>query len=250
MKETAEIERLVRLITDQVMARLQAGAGAQAVPARPLWLLLAGPSGRLADVAGQAGRLLRAGAGLRLLAVPGLEQAGERLALPGPVQVLTAEALCSLLSGGDEPAALLLAGAGLQLCRRIIAADDEQPAVRLVWHFLLQSRPVLRLEEEPGPAGVPGEGAAPQLARRLARELQRLGVEDCPVGDWAGRVLPWLRRPGTAEQALQGLLTEQAVESLAGQGQRRLLIARGTIVTPLAASRAAELGVEIVREQQ
>ena len=54
--------------------------------------------------------------------------------------------------------------------------------------------------------------------------------------------------PVASSDAQDGdLLTEADVERFAKSGERRLRLSVGTIVTPLAASRAAELGIEIDR---
>ncbi|MCL2563038.1 MAG: hypothetical protein FWE08_03270 [Oscillospiraceae bacterium] len=45
----------------------------------------------------------------------------------------------------------------------------------------------------------------------------------------------------------KGLLLEEDIIALHGQGQTHLQLAKGTIITPLAADKARDLGIELVR---
>ncbi|RME21629.1 MAG: hypothetical protein D6806_14395 [Deltaproteobacteria bacterium] len=204
---------------------------------------MAGPTGRLPALFPMIERIRSRGASVEVYAEAGLEQlARGRLNLA--TKRLDAETTSELIERLDYCRAIVLSGIGMGLARRLAEGDDEAPVARLAWRALLSGKPVLADRADLLPAAAPKSRAA-DIAAGALRELEHIGMECLPAASMAPRIERLLDAPGTAERALSGLLTEEEVERLAAEGHRTLVLEAGTIVTPLAKSRAAELGLEL-----
>jgi hypothetical protein len=79
--------------------------------------------------------------------------------------------------------------------------------------------------------------------RALIREVIREVLRDQPPSAPAGAPAPGTRR------VERGAVTERMVREAAAAGERRLVLGRRAVLTPLARDRARAIGVEIVKEQ-
>jgi hypothetical protein len=251
--EESEIERLVQRVTELVLARL-AGPQRPEQPARrrPIELLLpVQPAGDAAVLRALA-QLARAGnpVACRTTAAVAdwLQRSGLRSQLDGPVTVLD-DSLDAALAMLDGRALWVLGSLGFGLAGRLARLEDDDPFVRLLSQALLRGRRVLLVAEELQPAAAVAGPVAARAAGLLA-ELERLGCERLAAAGLADRVAALEAGDTTASQALGGLVTEADVEQLAADGPRRLSLAAGTIVTPLARSRASELGLELIEVER
>lgn len=251
--DEVDSERLVQRVTELVLARLGADRRArQPARRRPVELLLpvqpAGDHALLRQIA----QLARAGnpVACRTTAAVAdwLVRSGHRSQLDGPVTVL-AESLDEALAALDGRALWLLGALGFGLAGRLVRLEDDDPFVRLVSQALLRGRRVLLVAEDLEPAAA-AAGPVAERAAGLLADLERLGLERLPPSALADRVAALEAGDTTASQALAGLVTEADVEQLAADGPRRLSLAPGTIVTPLARSRAGELGLELIEAER
>ncbi|NMC72354.1 MAG: hypothetical protein GYA57_20155, partial [Myxococcales bacterium] len=78
--------------------------------------------------------------------------------------------------------------------------------------------------------------------------LERLGVALVTGAAWEERLGRAAAAATTAVRSVGGLLAEEDVRRLWEAGERRLVLPPRTIVTPLARSRAAALGLELVEK--
>jgi hypothetical protein len=94
-------------------------------------------------------------------------------------------------------------------------------------------------------------GVAGELVRRaetLRRGLEQLGLAPVTGGEWEERLGRAAAAATTVARSVGGLLSEDDVRRLHAAGERRLVLPPRTIVTPLARSRAAALGLELVEK--
>ncbi len=251
--DEVDIERLIQQVTELVLARL-GGSQRPQPPARrrPIELLLPVQPAGDAAVLRAIAQLTCAGnpVACRTTAAVAewLQRSGRRSQLDGPVTVL-ADSLDEALAALDGRALWVLGSLGFGLAGRLARLEDDDPFVRLLSQALLRGRRVLLAAEELEPAAAVGGPVAERAAGLLA-ELERLGCERLSAAALADRVAALEAGDSTASQALAGLVTEADVEQLAADGPRRLALAPGTIVTPLARSRAGELGLELIEAER
>jgi hypothetical protein len=247
----AHIEELVQAVTAEVLARLEPSVALPAAPVvtrRPerLWSILPGPSGRPALPASLAASAAEVGLEPVLLVPPGQPWAE---ALHRGPRVLDGPGLERALAEQGPGDILVLLGLGFELARRLLALEDDDPVVRLAARGLLAGAPVLAASDDLDPAPR-ARGRAVERARELTRELGALGLELVPAAELSERVRRLRAAAGSLAAELGGLVTEAEVEALAARGERRVRLGRGCLVTPLAASRAAELGLELARLEE
>jgi hypothetical protein len=246
-----DIERLVRSVTDVVVERLSGGKAAESfAPRGELLLLLPVPPVRPTELAGRIDLLRRTGWSVSVLASPPalaeLDRVGLRAALaaeplePGRGGVAAAPARLS-------PQTVLVVGAlGFAFAQRLAELDDDDPFVRVVSRALLDGRKVYAVADDLAPRGAGAGSEAARLGAERLRGLERLGLGTIAAAELesvAGR-LSDLR--ATVSRAAGGLLTEADVVRLREAGETRLVLAPRTIVTPLARTKAAELGLALV----
>jgi hypothetical protein len=245
MNPSIDIEALVAAVTAEVMARLDPAR--QAPAARRYAFLLPLPGRALPAAVAAASALSRRGHDVSLLASPQAEAALRQLGLEkAPVAVAPLEATAGewLSRGLQGREALVLGSLGFSLLARLVRREDDDPCVRLLLGALLRGCPVLALSDD-----LDGEGALAREAADRLRSLAPLGLTAISSTELDAALQRLERVPDTAARALGGLLTESDVERLGAAGERRLRLARRTAVTPLARSRAAELGLLLEREE-
>ncbi len=252
MADDKEIERLIEEITGRVLARLEPASGlSPAGRAQRILVLLPVASGNLGLLADQLAPLVAGGARVKVLCERGLlgdiESGGLRGKLGGDVGVFSDADLSGVLAETCRDDLVLVGSIGFEYARALIEMRDGQPFVRLVSQALLAGRRVALVADDLQPSGQGARGKMGAEAASLLRDLDTLGLQPVAAADVAGLI----ERIGTAGTTLarsfNGLVTEEDVEQSARAGDGRLTLPAGTIVTPMAASRARDLGIEIVK---
>ena len=252
MADDSDIEGLIQRVTAQVKAHLeQAGGPAGRKPGR-LVVVLPAWTARLEALAARVGPLTQQGFDCIVLAPQAVLEEIKESGLEGvfgqEIKLLEKTGLGRLLAGLGRSDVVLLGSLGFAGARRLTQLDDDDPVVRLVTQALLRGVNAAALTDDLAPGrGVPQNRLAGE-ARAALRDLDGLGLTLLKLDefhDWMARVAALDTR---AADTFDGLLTEEAIKRLAGGGEKRVVVARGTIVTPLAQSMAIGLGITIVRQ--
>ena len=251
MGKEEDIERLVDEVTRRVMERLTQGA--EPPGDRRVLLLLPAATGHAQALAALFEQARRGGAQCRVIAPARIIEEMERCglaALFGPdVSAAEKTDIGPLLAGLGGADLIVLGSVGFQLARRLAGLEDEDPFVRVVTQGLLRGTPVVVLVDDlRGSAGAAG-GRAASEADRMVREMDGMGCRVLAAAELPALMLRLSAAKGTLSRAAGDLVTEADVTALADAGERRLVLPPRAIVTPLAASRAAELGLEIARQE-
>ena len=252
MADDIDIAGLIQRVTAQVKAHLeQAGGPAGRKPGR-LVVVLPAWTARLEALAAQVGPLKQQGFDCIVLApqtvLEEIKESGLEGVFGQELKPLEKTGLGRLLAGLGRGDAVLLGSLGFAGARRMALLDDDDPVVRLVTQALLRGVNAAALTDDLAPGrGVPQNRLAGG-ARASLRDMEGLGLtlltlDGLPV--WMARVAALDTR---AADTFDGLLTEEDVKRLAVSGKKRVTVARGTIVTPLAQSMAIGLGITIVRQ--
>ena len=247
-----EREQLVRRITDRVLARLGRAAAPSPQARRGVLLLLPVVPLRLAELAAEVARVRAVGHDVRTLAWPVVLRELDRTGLRerfGSGLLDAAQAGPVDLEAARHPGDLVVLGAlGFASARRLVELQDDDPLVRVVAQTLLGGGTVLAAVDELSPHA---PGVAGELVRRaetLRRGLEQLGLAPVTGGEWEERLGRAAAAATTVARSVGGLLSEDDVRRLHAAGERRLVLPPRTIVTPLARSRAAALGLELVEK--
>ena len=257
MADARDIEILVRAVTERVLARTQAAAvqpavqpGATEARRRRLVMLLAAPSGHLKELAARVEQLIRAGWPVQTLtceaAQAEIEQTGLRTRFGTEMQSLAEAGVSQVLGKLGHGDLLVLGTLGFAFVRRLQALDDDDPFVRLCSQALLGGVRVAAIKDDLSPPGIGPQGPLGQRAEDLLGDLASLGIDLLPGAELSG----WLEGLAAADVTLSktvgSLLTESDVEQVAASGERRLVLPARCIVTPLAWTRAADLGLALL----
>ncbi len=250
-----EIDRLVQAVVERVLARVAGpGASTTSITARrrQVLVLLAAPSAHLAALAERVEAIRRAGWPVRVLgstaALRELEGVGLRERFGKDVENVEQAGIARALAELRPGDVTLLATAGFALVRRLRDLDDDDPFVRLVAQGLLRGQHVLLATDDLAAAVPASRNEAARRAETLLRDVAGMGVEPIRVAEIPALLDRLVASDVTVSQAVGQLLTEADVEKLRAAGETRLVLAARTIVTPLARSRAAELGLELVEK--
>ena len=144
-----------------------------------------------------------------------------------------------LLESLDGFGAVYLYAPGFSMLEKLVALEDEDPLVFILLQRLLAGREAgICFDQDPA-------AAAPGLKTRLEAcitSLKSLGfsIRCTPCGGAAQK------EPKT-ETISRKVLLEEDILALHQQGQTTLHMGEGAALTPLAADRARELGMEIQR---
>ncbi|MBI5501103.1 MAG: hypothetical protein HY907_12730 [Deltaproteobacteria bacterium] len=263
MSEAKDLESLVRAVTDLVLARLddhpdptdrsrpadrRLPPAGEAARGDVSFLLPVAPT-RPADLARRLAELERLGWRVRGAAAPDALAAME---LAGISRTLTLAPLDPNRRDSGGPLGppgrrevVVVGSLGLAFAHRLAALDDDDPFVRVVARALLDGRKVLALADDltPSPAAAPAAAAAQAAAALQA--LERLGLEVRRGAELEDALSRLADARATVSRAAGGLLTEADVVRLRDAGETRLALPPRTIVTPLARSKAAELGLAL-----
>ena len=250
-----EVDRLVQAVTERVLARLAGGGGSTTSIGgrrRRVAVLLAAPSGHLVALAERVGAIRRAGWPVRTIASSAalreLDRTGLRDRFGKDVddveQAGIAERLAELCPGD----VVVLATAGFASGRRLRDLDDDDPFVRLVTQGLLRGQQVLVVTDDLTPTVPASRNGVARRAEALLRDIGGLGVELVRISELPALLDRLVAADVTISQTVGQLLTEADVERIRASGETRLALAARTIVTPLARSRAVELGLELVEK--
>ncbi len=254
-----DLDQLVRVITDLVLARLREAEPARLLEAprssRSPVLTVIWPAPTTAKEAILSGvAAFRAdGRRVRWLVredlvdevrplLPAGEQARCHALGQAPVQAILADR-----GPGD---AVLVAAVHFDAARRLLALDDALDWVHVLLQAHLAGRPVLICDDLLSVGGAAARNPVAEEARGLARQLEQAGFRLLPSRELPRRLGDLTRSCEAGLQDAPGLVTEQDVENLVRAGHRELRLHPRTLVTPLAAGRAAELGLELLRPQE
>jgi hypothetical protein len=255
MAEDREIERLIREITGRVLARLEpAPSLPRAGHAPRILVLLPVASANLAVLADELARLITSDTRVRILCerelLGDIESGGLRGKLGSDIGVFSETDLSSALVEAGHCDLVLVGSIGFEHARALTEMRDGQPFVRLVSQALLAGRRVALVKDDLRSSGQGSRGRAGEEAARLLRELDRLGLQLVDLAGISGLVEVIGTSGTTLARSFGGLVTEQDVERLAREGENLITLSEGTIVTPLAASRAHDLGIELVKPNE
>jgi len=244
-----ELEQLIQSITDLVMAKLRSTAlpPARAQTLTVLWptasakkeQILAAVSAFRVD-----GRrvqwLVRADLRGELMPLlPAEEQPHCHSLDEAPVQAMLAD-----LQGTDV---VLLAAVHFEAARQLLALDDGREWIHVLLQAHLTGQPVLICEDALSSRGLAGQNHVAQEAHRLKRQLQQTGYRLVAAQDLSDQLKNMTLACNQGSQNSRELLTEQDVDNLFRAGHRELRLHAKTLVTPLAESKATELGLALIR---
>lgn len=142
---------------------------------------------------------------------------------------------------------------------RLAATLSDTLPTTLIMQALMMGKPVIAAANAADPQdgwrldkmGKTGPALTQALQANL-RKLENFGVRLVQVQELAGTLKTILGRetqssPQPSDQpAKKGVLDASAIKAAASSGERKLLVAKGTIVTPLARDTAREYGIELV----
>jgi len=246
-----ELERLIQAVTDLVLARLKDWAPPAPEPPTLTVLWPAPIPTRDAILAGAAafradGRSVRWLVRADLLddlvpQLPADERPRCHALGRAPVQAILAD-----LREGDV---LLLAAANFEAARLLLALRDDHDWVHLLLQAHLAGRPVVVCEDLLASGSPAATNPVAREADQLLRQLRQAGYRLAPARDLARLFKDLARACDPGLQGAPDLLTEQDVENLVRAGHRELRLHARTLVTPLARSRADELGLGLLRPE-
>jgi hypothetical protein len=247
---------LVQLITDLVMAELgvpsevsRPAAGPPSAPApaltrQVLVCPVAGPAGSL-DLFWQALREVP-DVGWLLVRVPGADLESARRLLVGKFKEIDPVASWDEVIGRVE--AVILPTLTVDLMARLSLLLHDQPAAGAALAGIIQGKPVLagatELNDIRRSSGrLPGGFLT--VFHQYVRTLEGLGVQILEPPALVARLDR--SRAATVSSSARGrdVVTVEDLEAAARAGQKRLSLAPGTIVTPLAWDKAREMGIEM-----
>jgi hypothetical protein len=145
---------------------------------------------------------------------------------------------------------LLLAAVHFEAARQLLALDDGHVWIHVLLQAHLTGQTVLICEDLLSSRGLAAQNLVAQEAHRFLRLLQQTGYQLVAAQDLATRLKNMTQAYNHGLQNNRELLTEQDVENLFRAGHRELRLQAGTLVTPLAESKAAELGLRLLRMQE
>jgi hypothetical protein len=249
MIRPSDIERMVHEVTEQVLARLAADAPARE---RRVILLLPLASKRLPFLADRVEVWRRQ----RQVTVVTNQAVSTELDLLGLTSKMGKELLqierdgiAGLLSNLEKRDVLVVGSLGFDFGRALRDLHDELPMVRIILQALLAGNPVAAVDDDLRRDLIRARSSLDGESEMLLRDLLQLGLSMTKASD----LDPWMSRLEATDNALSQevglLLGESDIERLAQGGETRVVVGRKTVVTPLAQSRARELGLDIVRQE-
>ncbi len=237
-----DLERLIQTITDLVLARLQSAASEHRarvltvlwpVPASHRELLLAG-----VNAFRQPHTLVQ-----WLVHDPLVEGLTPLLPAGERCYPMSMAPLESLLGSATPRDVVLLAATHLSSTAQLLDMNDDLPWVQVLLQALLKGQQVLACDDL---LRSTGRTPVAQRATSLLQELEAFGVTTTGASGLAKVLRETATQSGFAPFAQGGLLTEEEVVALVRAGQRELRLGPTTLVTPLATTKAAELGLALV----
>ena len=157
--------------------------------------------------------------------------------------------LQSILSNMQRTDVVLLAATHIEATRQLVALNDELSWIHVLLQAHMSGQQVVVCEDLLTPRGLSKQNTVAQEAAALKRQLRQMGFTLIPGHDLAKYLKELTLSSSHGAQEEGGLLTEQDVEDLVRAGQKELRLHPKTLVTPLAQSKAAELGLRLVRRQ-
>jgi len=246
-----ELERLIQAVTDLVLARLKDWAPPAPEPPT-LTVLWPAPTPLRDSILAGAAAFRTDGRRVRwLVRADLLDELGSRLPADertrchalgrAPVQAVLAD-----LREGDV---VLLAAAHFEAARLLLALRDDHDWIHVLVQAHLAGRPVVICEDLLATGAPAATNPVAREADGLLRQLRQAGYRLAPARDLPRLLKDMTRACDAGLQDAPDLLTEQDVENLVRAGRRELRLHARTLVTPLARSRADELGLGLLRPE-
>lgn len=249
MSSERDIERLVRQVTDLVLARMNTTSTQQESARRLVRVLLPMPTENIKALASLLASLEKDGYPTSTLVTADvktwLESVGMMASFPGDVQYIHGP--WDELHYPIEPRShvLLLGSLGFSFCKRLLGLDDEDPMVLLVTRALLKRVRVVAIRDDLQPTEG-NTGSLAQNALSVLRDLERMDLDVLGMQQAGEHIRNICASDATVSKAFSALLGEVDVQKLWASGHRKIVLAQGAVVTPLARNKAAELGIELV----
>ncbi len=255
MTDDQTLERLVRKVTEQVLQQTDPPAGSPTdwggqPGGGKVVLLLPLVFRRVHALSEAAEKLVKGGHRLHVLATDAVLDALRRREMLGRLgpNVHRAEdgggATVGKLCGYDT---VVLGSLGFGLGRRLLDLEDDDPFVRVVTQAMVRSVPVVAVTDDLKHARVEGHPRIIARGEKLLAELEQMGLSTCTSEGMPGAVQGLVDGQGVVG-AEDDLITEVHVRRFAARGGQTMVLPARTIVTPLAQTKALELGVTIVKE--
>ncbi len=159
-----------------------------------------------------------------------------------PVQAILAD-MCST-------DVTLLAGVHFDAARKVLAMADDHVWVHVLLQAHLAGQPVWICRDLLTGQGQAARNPVMEEARAIVRQLTQAGYQLVAARDLARKLNDMTLSCNLGLLETRELLTEQDVENLFRAGHRELHLQAKTLVTPLAESKASELGLELLRTQE
>ncbi len=250
MPSERDIERLIRQVTDLVLARMGTETKDGASNRRQIRVLLPSPTDNLKTLARVLSSLEKSGYPTSTMVTAQvrswMESVGMMAGFPGHVQYAHEPWTDIEISLQANSHVLLLGSLGFAFCKRLLEFNDEDPMVWMTTRALLQSVPVLAVRDDLEPAPL-AEATASVATKGLAilNDLQSMGIQVLGLDQMDEQIKNICISDGTLSRALGRLLTEADVERLASLGHKKIVLEKRTVITPLAKAKASELGLEL-----
>jgi len=246
-----DFEQLIQTITDLVMARLQSIANLSEM-ARTLTVLWPVASSMRNHIMAGISAFRHDHKNIQwiikddlLTEVKNLLPADER----SNCYSITQAPVQSILGKMQTSDVMLVAAANFQAAKQIISMNDEIPWVHVLLQAHLSGQHIIICEDLLSPAGLKDQNPVALEAASLKRDLKTMGftlVRAKELTDYFKDLTSTVNF-GTSEKAT--LVTERDVEDMYRAGHKELRLHAKTLVTPLAQSKATELGLNLIRVQ-
>lgn len=145
---------------------------------------------------------------------------------------------------------VLLAAANFQAAGQLLSLDDERAWIHVLLQAHLTGQPVLICDDLLSSRGLAAQNQVAQEAQRRKRQLQQMGYQLLAAKNLADHLKNMTLSVNLGLQNTRELLTELDVENLFRAGYRELRLPAKTLITPLAESKATELGLNLLRSQE
>jgi hypothetical protein len=254
-----DYEALVQTVTREVLRRLQDGQPVKPEGGQLLAVFTGGVIG-LEQALAELKRLKTDGARFTVV----LSQAAEQVIGVERIQTALGNDVEIVYSHSPYPGRQLQEAKGVLVpvltrntAAKLAVTLADTMVATLIFQALMLGKPVLAARDAADPqkvwrVGNPAAKAPPGLMNALEanlKKLESLGMRLLPVERLAGEAASLVLKEEQPTQhkpaAKRGVLNAETIKAAAAQGNRKLWIAPGTLVTPLARDLAHEYGVEL-----
>ncbi|MBN2725440.1 MAG: hypothetical protein JXR95_15350 [Deltaproteobacteria bacterium] len=246
-----DFEQLIQTITDLVLAKLQSIED-PANQARTLTVIWPAASSAKNNIIAGISAFRQAGHNIQWLIkddimdeitplVPDKERSCCHSMSLAPVQTILGD-----IRGNGV---VLIAAANFHAAGQILSYNDEIPWIHVLLQAHLAGQQVLICDDLLSSRGLSAQNPVTEEAQKLKRQLEHMDFKLIASGEVSGYLKNLTLSVNHGSQGEGGLLTERDVEDMFRAGHRELRLHAKTLVTPLAHSKAAELGLNLLHMQ-